>query len=345
MVKFSVTVPVSARSGARFTGVIDTLSAGYSVVNQRPWLLVLPILLDLFLWLGPRLSVGRLVGRTLSRTLPLGPNGAAAALMDEAQQRELVELAEGINLLAALAPSPLGLPSFVATLGVRDPLSSVAIQSWGEALLILAGATLGGMLLGAFYYAVLAQAVRDGRVSPARQPSLAVRAWGRVLLYLLLVIGVALLFGLPIGVLTAGAALLSPALASLVLSAVSVGVIWAGIYLFFVPEAIFLSGVGPLRAVKQSVAVVRLSFWPTLGLIGLTTLVLFGLGQVWELASERLTEPWGLAVGVLGNAYIASGLIAASMRFYRERIEYLGASGQWSVVSGQQPDPLTTDHS
>jgi hypothetical protein len=182
-------------------------------------------------------------------------------------------------------------------------------------------------------------------VSPARLPSLAVRAWGRVLLYLLLVIGVALLFGLPIGVLTYGAALLSPALASLVLSAVSVGVIWAGIYLFFVPEAIFLSGVGPLRAVKQSVAVVRLSFWPTLGLIGLTTLVLFGLGQVWELASERLTEPWGLAVGVLGNAYIASGLIAASMRFYRERIEYLGASGQWSVVSGQQPDPLATDHS
>jgi hypothetical protein len=316
--------PALARPAARFTGVIDTLSAGYGVVNRHPWLLLLPILLDLFLWLGPQLSIGRLVGRTLSRTLPLGPNGAAARMLDEAQQRDLVELAEGFNLLSALAPSTLGLPSFVATLGVRDPLNSVAVQSWGEALLILVGSTLGGMLLGALFYAVLAQEVREGRVSPARVPLLAVRSWGRVLLYLLLVFGVALLFGLPIGVLAVGAATFSPALGSLVLSTVLLGIVWVGIYLYFVPDAIFLSQVGPLQAIKNSVAVVRTSFWAAVGIILLITLVLLGMGRVWELASSSIDGPWGLGLGILGNAYIASGLIAASMAFYKERIERVG---------------------
>ena len=32
---------------------------------------------------------------------------------------------------------------------------------------------------------------------------------------------------------------------------------------------------------------------------------------------------WGLALGIVGNAYIASGLAAATMLFYRERMESL----------------------
>jgi hypothetical protein len=238
--------------------------------------------------------------------------------------------------LSALAPSVVGLPSFVAMLGVRDPLQSVPVQSWGEALLILVGASLAGMLLGALYYAVLAQEVRDGRLSPARVPRLALQAWGIVLVYLLLLFGVAVLFGLPIGVLTAGAALLSPMLGSVVLSTATLGMLWMGVFLFFVPDAIFLSQVGPLQAIKNSVAVVRLSFGATLGIVGLIMLLLIGLGEVWQLVATQVAEPWGVAIGVLGNAYIASGLIAASMRFYRERIEYLRpASSQQSAVSSQ----------
>ena len=326
--------PALARPAARFTGVIDTLSAGYGVVNRHPWLLLLPILLDLFLWLGPQYSIGRLVSRTLSQTLPLGPGGEAAPLLDRAQQGELVQKFEGINLLSALAPGTVGLPSFVAALGVRDPSRSVPVETWGAAAGLLLGASLLGLLLGAFYYALLAQAVRDGGLSPARLPGQALRCWLRVVQYLLLVVGVALLIGLPIGVLMAGATWVSPAIGGLVLSTLAVALLWVGVYLYFVPDAIFLSEVGPVQAVRNSVAVARLSFWVTLGFVGLLTLVLLGMGQVWSLASQRIAEPWGIALGVLGNAYIASGLIAASMRFYWERIEYLRASGQWAVRRG-----------
>ena len=39
--------PLAARRQAQPTGVIETLSAGYSAINHHLWVLVLPILLDL----------------------------------------------------------------------------------------------------------------------------------------------------------------------------------------------------------------------------------------------------------------------------------------------------------
>jgi hypothetical protein len=329
--------PSLARSRARLTGVIDTLSAGYEVVNRHAWIILIPIVLDLFLWLGPQLSAGRLISQTLSRLAPLGPGGASARLLDQAQQRELVEVAEGFNLLAALAPSMVsvvGVPSLVAMLGIRDPLQSTPVETWGAAAAIFFGALAVGMLLGSLYYAILAQQVRDGAVSLTRLAGDAVRSWLRVVEYLVLLGGLGILFGLPIGFLAVGAALLSPALGSLALSAVMMALVWVGIYLFFVPNAIFLSQVGPLQAVKNSVAVVRINFWGAVGIVLLITLVLLGMGRVWDLAADRIAGPWGLAVGILGNAYIASGLVAASMRFYRERIDVVRGSNQ--EVSSQQ---------
>lgn len=320
--------PSLARRGARFTGLIDTLSNGYGVVNRHPWVVLIPILLDLFLWLGPQVTVARLVSQTLSRMVGFGPRGAWG--VDQAQQRDLVEAVEGYNLLAALAPSVVGVPSLVASLGVRNPLQATPLDNWGVAGAVLLGSVLGGMLLGSLYYAILAQQVRDGAVAPTRLLGLALRSWTRVLLYLLLLGGLALLFGLPIGFLAVVAAQVSPELGSLAASAAMVALVWAGIYLFFVPEAIFMSQVGPLQAVKNSVAVVRLGFWRALGIMLLITVVLLGMGRVWELAAR---SPWGLGLGILGNAYIASGLIAASMGFYWERIGAAG-SGQPPTSSG-----------
>jgi hypothetical protein len=323
--------PSLARSGPRLTGVIDTLSAGYDVVNRHAWVILIPILLDLFLWLGPQLSAARLVSQTLSRVAPFGPSGASVRLLDQAQQRELVELAEGFNLLAALAPSMVsvvGVPSLVAMLGIRDPLRTTPVETWGAVMLILFAALAIGMLLGSLYYAILAQEVRDGSIKPNRLPAQTLRSWLRVMAYLLLLAGMGIVIGLPIGLLAVGATILSPALGSLALSAIMMALVWFGIYLFFVPNAIFLSQVGPLQAVKNSIAVVRINFWGAIGIVVLITLVLLGMSRVWEMASERITSPWGVAVGILGNAYIASGLIAASMRFYRERIE---------AVTKQQP--------
>ena len=316
----------SAQSAARFTGVVDTLSTGYGVVNRRIWIVLIPVLLDLFLLFGPQLSAARLVSQTLSRA---STRLAESEVLGQDQQRDFVELIEGYNLLSALASSVVHVPSLMAAIGIRDPLRSTSVETWGALVTIFIGAVLGGLLLGSLYYALLAQQVRDGGIgafSPGRLLGYALRAYSRVLGYLLVLGGIGLLFGLPIGFLMAGAFLMSPIVGNLAVTAVTIGLVWAWIYLFFVPEAIFLSGVGPLRAIKNSVAVVRGNFRSAVGIVLLVTVILMGMGRVWDLLSDQVAEPWGLWLSILGNAYIASGLIAASMCFYRERIGRVGSA-------------------
>jgi hypothetical protein len=40
--------------------VIDALTAGLTTVARRPWLIVVPVAIDLVLWLAPRLSINSL---------------------------------------------------------------------------------------------------------------------------------------------------------------------------------------------------------------------------------------------------------------------------------------------
>src|ERR1044071_10211247 len=71
--------PVAREAEPSVPGVIDTLTDGFQLVNRAPGLLLVPVLLDLLLWLGPKLSVARLGERALSRLVPpVEPPGAAA---------------------------------------------------------------------------------------------------------------------------------------------------------------------------------------------------------------------------------------------------------------------------
>ncbi len=53
----------------------------------------------------------------------------------------------------------------------------------------------------------------------------------------------------------------------------------------------------------------------------LTWLILAGMSRVWDLLASNVQSPYGVVLGILGNAYVASGLIAAGMVFYTQRSE------------------------
>jgi hypothetical protein len=142
-------------------------------------------------------------------------------------------------------------------------------------------------------------------------------------------IGAAVLLGLPVVLLIGFTALVSPPVAALGGALVGGGVLFAAIHLFFAIDAIFVSSAGPLAAIQRSVGVVRRHPRASIILILLTWLILAGMAQVWDILGNNLQAPFGVALGILGNAYIASGLIAAGMIFYTQRTEFL-ASGALS---------------
>jgi hypothetical protein len=115
---------------------------------------------------------------------------------------------------------------------------------------------------------------------------------------------------------------MATAVATGVVTAIAVTLALAAqLYLFFAPEAIFISRVGPIQAIRRSVAVVQSGVWSALTLAIMISVILVVMGRIWIVLKDQ--PSWGLALGIVGNAYVASALVAASMLFYRERMDTL----------------------
>lgn len=301
--------------GQRPSGVIDTLSAGYGIVNQQIWIILIPILLDLFLWLGPQVSVSPLVGQALTQwdVLP-GLTSEQVGSLEQVRQSAL-DAADQWSILSLLSPPLVWVPSLAVLIGGRGPFQLV--DNVGAGLALGLTALVLGLILGCTYYALLAQQVRDGAISPLRVPGCIWRAWRRLIGLALALAVLGMLLGLPLLFMVAGAALVSPVLASFGIAFLAMALVWMQLYLFFATDAIFVSQVGPLLAIRRSVMLMRGHLWPALLLIMLTGVIVLGLSQIWVFLATSLP---GAVVGILANAYVASGLVAASMVFYQERI-------------------------
>ena len=311
----------SARAiGPRALGVIDSLSAGFGVVNQRPWLILLPVLLDLFFLFGPRVSVAPVVGRVLSQPAVERAIAARGDASFELTRGQVLGAADGFNLLSLLSPGLGSVPSVVPLVGLGTGQFTL-IESAGTAVVMALSALVLGALLGSVFRAMIAQQISEGQLQVQRVPGEAVAAWLRVLGFALLVLSVGTVVVLGLAFLTALLTIFAGPLGTLTTALVVTLILWAQLYLYFAQDAIFISRVGPLVAIRRSAAVFRANTWASIGIAVLITIILLGMAQVWVMLAARAS--WGLALGIVGNAYIASGLVAASMLFYRERVAML----------------------
>lgn len=334
-------------------GVIDALGRGFRKVNQHWWLLLIPVLLDVFLWVGPQASVEQLVDRAL-RSLEV--DLAEVETVDGTEEewwagiRDLSrQVIPRYNSFSALRVGSLGVPSLTvrggARLGapssyeimwvtlalmidmpellvsVRDA-SFVASPVWqvpNEVVWFLAslGLTGVGILIGSFYVTAV-----SGALDESASPGLG-GAWSRALRFAsrygafwLLRIGLLVAMGLPALMLTMLLAALSPGLASLFSTVVLGLVTWVSFYCIFLVAALAMGEVSIWRAIWSSFNVVLRNFWPTLGLFALINLIGGGLAILWQQLSRG---SWLTLVGIVGNAYVGTGLVAASLLFYRDR--------------------------
>lgn len=105
-------------------GVIDALSAGLTQAARRPGLVAIPALVDLGLWLTPRLSVGELLrngGLVVEGVLRAGYTSVQVAGLDEMLvlfRESVQQLSTSVNLVNAIGGHWLALPS--ALLPVQD---------------------------------------------------------------------------------------------------------------------------------------------------------------------------------------------------------------------------------
>lgn len=327
--------PARSATSSGPPGVIDSLTSGFDHVNRIPWIIAIPVLLDVFLWLGPRLSAAPALHQLIQGLGNFYANVATqtgdASTVEQARQALATadQAASGFNVLTLLTVSIAGVPSILPTsVGV---MLARQISSSGTFLAVALGLELLGTLLGCLYLGLLAQEVRDGQVS---LPSLGRRVWSYWLSVVgLVVLGIAgiVLISIPIGFALAIVGMLVPVAAAVLGQVLLLLGVLAGIYLFFVIDAIVVSQTGPVRAAVNSARVVANNFWSAVGFIVLESLIAQGMLVVWTAMSKN---PAGMVVAILGNAYVMSGLAAASMQYYRARAARLpAASGVVGRVS------------
>lgn len=297
-------------------GVIDAIADGCFAVARRPYLLIPTVALDLFYWFGGRLTIAPLVEAAVASLQATGaPDPQVVA--------QLRELEPGSDLFSLLS---LGVNTLLTTVDgerIARPWGAGVLDPGHWALVLLAGVALGllGLLILALYLTALAQAARgepfDLRRIARRAPVCGLRLLG----LLATILGGLLLLGLPVLILSAllVAVGVSPAPLGLLLFP---PLLWLYIYLALAPEAIAVSEVGPLAALKLSVRVVRRNFWPTVGLLAATYLIVWGFPYGWQLLTA---QPAGVPLAIVGNALLTTGLSAAAMLFYRDRLAALDA--------------------
>ena len=294
------------------------------MVSRRLVLLFIPLLVDVVLALTPPVTFGPLLGQAVEGygafLRQVAANPASGITADQAREMEgqiqdVRERAGGLNLLDLVA---WRVPSLLKALDISSgEQPSAQITTWESFSLAGLGLAAGGLFLAVLYLGALAQYVRHGGFRLGGYLAGLGRQWRRLLAYTLVLLAGVLVLGVPALVVAGLLGRIAPPLGALAITAVGAVVLWAAVYLYFVDGAIFLHDAGALQAMRLSAGLVRMHFWSALGLILLTFVISLGLGIIWARVVPS-SFPWVL-LAMVGNAYIATGLVAAGFIYYRDR--------------------------
>jgi len=303
-------------------GVIETLSAGFDLVRRRIWLILVPVVLDVALWIAPRLSIFNLIQgsmHSLAAMMAASPDIAANA-QDIMQVWDA--MARSMNLLWFLSSPLVGsMPSLKVDDSIRFfGLHKMVLEVPGGTtlLMLLFILLLFALLIAVLYLELIGQQVRDGHNDLVQLFSRLGRDWLRFITASVLSVLAWVFVLVPSLMVAVIFASLVPLLGLLGLLFVGVLVWWVAIYLAFVPTAIILNEDGVMRAILGSIGVVRRNFGAAFRLLLLQFIITLGLTYVWQLLSQNAV---GTLVAIVGNAFVGTGITAAIFIYYRDRFE------------------------
>ncbi|NTU83100.1 MAG: hypothetical protein HGA45_27645 [Chloroflexales bacterium] len=305
----------------RNAGLVDTIGAGYRALHRRLWVIGIPMALSAYLWLGTPVAIAPMASQLRSSLHNLSSLfGGTASEQERIAQGVLstdVRLAMAwLNFVPVLAPPTLVEASSGGAIGLRGPLELAA------AMILI---NLLALLLSSYFLTALSEAVSGEPRGPLSSLRHSLRVAGDIARYLLTLAVVGFVLALPFLAISAIVIAALPGTALFILLAWYIALFWAYVYTGFAPEAILISKAGPLRAIYNSVHIVRRDLMGTLGLLLLSFVILSGLGVIWR---QIAATPPGLALAILSSAYIGSGLSAARLEFYRERLARWAIAGK-----------------
>jgi hypothetical protein len=296
-------------------GVISSIKAGFDIIATHITAILLPLLVNLFLWLGPRLRLDALFESVKGDAVQIWKSGGVSA---DDIQRVLTwynNTIPQLNLFWLLRTLPVGIsgllfPQAISLTPLGNPatLQVTALNLLGWMFLL----TLIGWVGGGLYFRSVAWITITNK---DEQPISIRRAITQTVLISILWSFLLMAIGMPVFLVLALALQFSPFVANLLVLFLSLGSMWVIVPLFFWPHGVFLKNQNALSSIISSFQMTRFTL-PASSMFVLTVfLMTFGLNYLWSIPPQ---DSWMTIVGIFGQSFVATALLASSFIYYRD---------------------------
>ncbi|GAB4523315.1 MAG: hypothetical protein Fur0018_05970 [Anaerolineales bacterium] len=296
---------------------IQAILSGFDIVATHLELLLFPIVLDLWLWLGPHMRLRTLLQPMMAQAMTAlqayasdQPDVLAATtqIWQDLMQRQ--------NLFSVLRTYPVGVPSLMNTrLPMLTPWGAapeMEVSSWGMAFTLWLGLSVLGILLGAGMFLLLAQTVNQKPLLP--WPA-ALKRWRHASMHTLALSVLWMASSMVIVFPLALMSILPGGSGQVAAFCFGILFLWLLLPFLFSAHGIFLNGQPFWVSIWSGVRMVRLAL-PAAGLFFLYAFVISrGLDMLWSIPEA---DSWFSLVGVIGHAVTSTALLTASFVLYRD---------------------------
>lgn len=305
--------------------LIGAIRSGFDAIANHILLILFPLVLDLFLWFGPRVRLTELI-RSISdqlfRIYTLQDPGMTEFITPI--QAAWSEIAKQFNLLTALRSYPVGVTSLIVSqMPIDTPIGfpvSWEINSLGGAFIAWVLISLLGIVLGTLYFTVVGQAAIRGEVS--WRQAFGLWPWASLqMFYLALILALVLFFvSIPGSIILSLIAFGGFSFGQCLLLLYVGFIFWLFLPFVFSPHGIVLNRNNIIKSIKMSVDLLRKTLPTTLLFIMAIFLLSKGLDFLWLVPKET---SWLLLIGILGHAFVTTSLLASSFVYYRDALNWI----------------------
>lgn len=303
-------------------GVVSSLKTGFDITANHISIILMPILLDLYLWLGPRLSVNRLLA-ILSENFNLlaHKNLAPAAEVERIQESIKTLMGLNVNLYSLLRTFPIGVSSLMAQVAPgKTPLGLPSTQHLDNGFIFvfwLFALTGIGWFFGSLYFTWVAKVSMQKKSYNLE--------WAAKTVFQSFVFSIVwtiaiLILGTPLLVIFSIFGQINSTLAQFALVFFALFAMWVIVPFFFSAHGIFTREENLFRSILSSFKLSRYTL-PTSSFFVLGVLLLSqGFNILWTVPDPN---SWTMLVGIVGHAFITTALLVASFIYYHDMYDWL----------------------
>lgn len=305
--------------------LFQTIISGFNLVANHIYLILPPIIVDLILWLGPKIKLQTLLTPQIQQMSDLMTQLDKTVDLKNAltsTKDVWTQFLGQFNLNILARTIPVGVPSLIAREITSDsPIGNIyqyQAPSIGITLLISLILIIVGFFIGTLYFNSLARFTAN----PIEKMDFKklMQQFGQSVVMALILIVMVFFVAFPILMLLSMVIIASGQLADIILMLAFILLLWMAIPLVFAPHGVYVINQKAFPSMLLSIRMVRF-FLPGASMYIITSALLSEcLNLIWTIPDP---SSWLTAVGIFGHAFIVTALIAASFIYYREGLRWM----------------------